>query len=305
MSSSPSQALLAHSEDDGSEAGQVQRTSCGVELCLELDVDGRPVLFVRGWVFDRFVRALNLKLSTASGAVRSVVYPIDRSGGMRPLSRTRHALEGSFTALLYLDTLGANLSSLQFSYELPRGGVVQGEMKLPEPRCAVGRASSSDDSGPHARLDSDLVVVTPLHTTPEPALLHALMREIAMLDLSTTCICSPISEGHVMTAMSPYQVKGPPVRVQSYTGLAKLLRRERAAYKVVVFAHRWESSLEDTVIPTLLASSRTPGMILLHPGESLVMPATFGGGLLDVVRWPSADFSTQLRSRLLSINIDT
>jgi hypothetical protein len=172
-------------------------------------------------------------------------------------------------------------------------------MRLPEPCCAVDRASSTDDSGAHGRLDSDLVIVTPLHTTPEPALLHALMREIAMLDFSTTCICSPISEGHVMTAMRLYEFKDPPVRIQSYPSLAKLLRRERAAYRVVVFAHRWESSLEDTVIPTLLASSHTPGIILLHPGESLVMPSTFGGGLLDVVRWPSTDFSTRLRSSLL------
>jgi hypothetical protein len=121
MSSSLSQALLARSESDGSEAGQVQRTSCGVELCLELEFDSRPVLFVRGWVSDLFARAWNLKLSTASGAVGAVVYPIDRSGGRGPLRRTKHALEGSFTALLYPDTLGAKLSRLQFTYELPSG----------------------------------------------------------------------------------------------------------------------------------------------------------------------------------------
>jgi hypothetical protein len=268
---------------------------------LELDFDHRPTLFVRGWIFDRFAPARNLRLSTVSGAVGAVAYPIDRFGGRGFLRRKRHVLEGSFTALIYPAHRDAEVSLLRFTYELPKGGVVQGEIALPAPWPAVDQVDSSDAVGADVRLESDLVIVTPLHTTPEPGLLHALMREIAMLDLSATCICSPASEVQVKTAMGPYQFKGPPVQMQTYAGLAKLLRRERAAYKAVVFAHRWEPSLEDTVIPTVLASSHTPGIILLHHGGALVMPSTFGGGLLDVVRWPSVDFSTRLRSSLLKV----
>jgi|GEM_PF-4553661 len=294
-----SHSLHARSQSGESEASQVQRTSCGIELCLELDFDERPALFVRGWVFDRGAPTQNLRLSIASGTVGAVVYPIDRAGGGGIARRSRHSLESCFTALIYPETIDTKVSSLSFAYELPSGEVVQGGMKLPQPWCAVERVNIKSEIRPDVRLESEAVVVMPLHTTPDPALSHAVMRELALADVSTTCICSPAVSDQVMHAMGPYQLKGPPILIQSYAALAKLLRRDRRAYKIVVFAHPWESVLHEIVLPTLLASAHTPRMLLLHPGESLDIPPSFGGGLLDIVRWPSTDFSARLRSSLL------
>lgn len=275
------------------------RTVASAECFLGGYLDERPTAVVRGWLFDRLERIRRVQFSASRGEMGIVVHSIERPDLAAQFSKHRYSRESGFSLLLYLDLDEAALSSLQFSYEVRGGGEIHGTLPLPNLTWAIKGAAPRNECSASAQLETEVVIVTPLHSVPERALLHAVMRELGLQQVSVTCVCGPASEGATIEAMGPYQHKGPPVVFEDYARLAGCLSRFRGLNKALILIRPQDQSLEHMVFPTLFASANVPPIILLDSSDRFAMPAFLGGQGFKVLRWPSRSFPTAFKGALV------
>lgn len=275
------------------------RTVANADCFLGGYLEDRPTAVVSGWLFDRLDRIAQIRFSVPAGEVGIVVNSIERPDVAAAFSRYRYCEESGFSLFLYLDPNYPTLSSLQFSYEVRGGEEVNGTLPLPNFTWAINGAAPRDERVESVPLETDVVIVAPLHSAPERALLHAVMREVGLQQASVTCICGPASEGVIVDAMGPYQHKGPPVLFEDYARLAGYLSCFRARYRALVLLRSQDLSFENIVFPTLFACANVPPIVLLHSSDCSAMPAFLGGQGFKVLRWPSRSFPTAFKGTLL------
>lgn len=299
---------LSSFRDSSSSAGEpylvTPRTMANVESSLGGYLDERPSAVVRGWLFDSLKDITRLQFTASAGHMGVVVHSIERPDVAAIFPRYRYSLESGFTLFVYLDPAQSTLSSLQFSYEVRGGGEVHGTLPLPRLTWAISGAAPRDERLESVPLETDVVIVAPLHSAPERALLHAVMREVGLEQVSVTCIGGPASEGALIEAMGPYQHKGPPVLFEDYARLAVYVSRFRACYRALVLLRPQDLSFEHILFPTLFASANLPPIILLDSSEHFVMPAFLGGYGFKVLRWPSRSFPAAFKGALAEALMD-
>ncbi len=275
------------------------RTVASAECFLGGYLDERPTAVVRGWLFDRLERITRVQFSASAGELGIVVHSIERPDLTAKFPSFGYIQESGFSLLLYLDSGQSAVSSLQFAYELRGGGEIHGTLPLPNLTWAINGAVPRNECSSSAPLETDVVIVAPLHCLPERALLHAVMRELGLQQVSVTCVCGPASEGAIVEAMGPYPHKGPPVVFDDYARLAGCLSRFRGLYRVLILLRPQDLSLEHIVFPTLFVSANVPPIILLDSSDRFAMPAFLGGQGFKVLRWPSRSFPTAFKGALV------
>ncbi len=276
------------------------RTVANAESFLGGYLAERPTAVVRGWLFDRCEQITRVQFAAAVGEIGIVVHSIERPDITAKFPSYRHTEESGFSLFLYLEPDQSTLSSLEFSYEVRGRGEVHGTLPLPNLTWAINGAAPRDERSASIPLETDVVIVAPLHSVPERALLHAVMREVGLEQVSVTCVCGPASEGAMIQAMGPYAHKGPPVIFEDYAHVAGYLSRFQGRYRALVLLRPQDLSLEHIVFPTLFASVDVPPIILLDSSDCFAVPAFFGGKGFKVLRWPSRSFPTAFKGALVN-----